>query len=164
MVPEKVLTEKPEAISPQGEQFNVKKVGQPERRSEQLAEQKGEQQDGEGRGTAERATISTQSIPASASDSELAKREKAIEKIMARGLEESYLAMSPLEQQNFKTAGESVAKQINVLLGETKIKIVKIINLIRGWLKMLPGVNTFFLEQETKLKVDEILQLKKGGE
>jgi hypothetical protein len=33
----------------------------------------------------------------------------------------------------------------------------KIFVLIRAWLKIIPGVNRFFLEQEAKIKTDKIL-------
>jgi len=29
-----------------------------------------------------------------------------------------------------------------------------------NWLKLIPGVNKFFLEQEAKIKTDEVLKLK----
>jgi hypothetical protein len=32
------------------------------------------------------------------------------------------------------------------------------------WLKLLPGVNRFFLEQEAKIKTDRIIHLKKTQE
>jgi hypothetical protein len=45
-------------------------------------------------------------------------------------------------------------------LGQTKIKVNKIIDLIRRWLKLIPGINKFFLEQEVKIKADKIIRLK----
>ena len=35
----------------------------------------------------------------------------------------------------------------------------KILKLIRSWLKLIPGVNKFFLEQEAKIKTDKIVDL-----
>lgn len=91
-------------------------------------------------------------------------QEKRIENIMSEGLEELFVSLEPADQQKFREEGEQAAKKINALLSEGKIQIVKIFNLIKNWLSMLPGVNRYFLEQETKIKVDEIIQLKKGGE
>jgi hypothetical protein len=91
-------------------------------------------------------------------------QEKEIEDIMSRGLAEIYLDLGPEEQEKFRKAGEESAKKINELLSEGKIQIAKIFNLIKNWLAMLPGVNKYFVEQEAKIKVDEIIQLKKGGE
>lgn len=84
-----------------------------------------------------------------------------IEHVMEDGLKDAFVALSPLEQQEFKLKGEQTARAIRDLLGETKIKIKKIFQLLLEWLKMLPGVNRFFLEQEAKIKVDQILAIHK---
>jgi len=88
-------------------------------------------------------------------------RKKEIDKILADGLNEVFLKMSPIQQKKFKEEGDETVKKINKLLEGTKIKISKIINLIRAWLKLIPGVNKYFLEQEAKIKADRIVQLKK---
>lgn len=87
--------------------------------------------------------------------------EKKIEYILEEGMEEFFLKMSPDKQQEFKIAGEQTAKEINKLLHMAKISVRKIISLIKKWLVLIPGINKFFLEQEAKIKVDEILKLKK---
>ena len=69
--------------------------------------------------------------------------------------------MNNQEQVAFKKAGEETVAQIDVLLSETKLRINKIIDLIKKWLKMIPGVNKFFLEQEAKIKTDKIIKIKK---
>jgi hypothetical protein len=68
--------------------------------------------------------------------------------------------MSPQEQANFKKVGEETVVKINKLLLETKVKVNKIVALIRKWLKLIPGVNKFFLEQEVKIKADKIMRIK----
>lgn len=93
-----------------------------------------------------------------------AEQERQVENIMSEGLEKLFVSLTIEEQEKFRTEGEATAKKINVLLNESRVQIVKIFNLIKNWLSMLPGVNRYFLEQETKIKVDEIIQLKKGGE
>ncbi len=87
-------------------------------------------------------------------------REKRIEKILEENLESIYLNMPPAKQREFMIAGEQTAKQINVLLEKAKFKIKEVINLIRKWLSLIPGVNKFFLEQETKIKADKIAHLR----
>ncbi len=84
-----------------------------------------------------------------------------IEKILENGLSESYQRLSPVAQQEFKLKGEQAAVKIRELLGATHVKVKKIFRLILDWLKMLPGVNRFFLEQEAKIKTDRIIALKK---
>jgi len=85
----------------------------------------------------------------------------AIDNILAEGLSEIFLKMSPAEQAEFKQQGEKTVVEINKLLSRTRVQINKIISLIRKWLQLIPGVNRFFLEQEAKIKADKIIRLKK---
>jgi hypothetical protein len=92
--------------------------------------------------------------------SEYEERERQIENFLAQDLEEIYLGL-PLEKQaEFRKTGEETAKKIEKLLEKTKVSIGKIVNLIRKWLSLIPGVNKFFLEQEAKIKADEIIKLR----
>lgn len=91
-------------------------------------------------------------------------RREKIEQVMSAGLAEVYAGMDQASRQKFKVVGEQTAREINRLLSESRVKVNTIINLIKNWLKLIPGVNKFFLEQEAKIKTDAILQLKKGGE
>ncbi len=88
-------------------------------------------------------------------------RKKRIEDILAKNMEEIYLNMTPAKQEEFKIAGEQAAREINGLLEKTKVKVNKVIDLIKKWLSVIPGVNKFFLEQESKIKADEIIKIKK---
>ena len=83
-----------------------------------------------------------------------------IEKIMEDGLNDSYQRLSPVAKQEFKLKGEQTASQIRELLKSAHVKVKKILRLILDWLRMLPGVNHFFLEQEAKIKTDKIIALK----
>lgn len=106
------------------------------------------------------ATARATTTPIKSVISEYEQREKQIENFLARGLEEIYLGL-PLEKQaEFRQAGEETAKKINKLLEKTKINIGKIVSLIRKWLSLIPSVNKYFLEQEAKIKTDEIVKLK----
>lgn len=83
-----------------------------------------------------------------------------IEKIMEDGLAELYMQMPPEKQREFRKVGEQTARQINQLLTATKVQIGKIIDLLKDWLKIIPGVNRFFIEQEVKIKTDELLKMR----
>lgn len=83
-----------------------------------------------------------------------------IEKILEEGLNDSFQRLSPIAQQEFKLKGEQTATQIRDLLKDSHVKIKKILRLILDWLRMLPGINHFFLEQEAKIKTDKIISLK----
>ncbi len=82
---------------------------------------------------------------------------KEIEGILSEDLTDLYLAMPPEKQQLFKTKGEETASKVRELVRAAKINAKKIFQLIRDWLKIVPGVNRFFLEQEAKIKTDKIL-------
>ncbi len=87
-------------------------------------------------------------------------RQKQIETVLSSGLNEIYLNLTPEKQKQFKKAGEETAGKINLLLAKAKVNIGAIIKLIRKWLSLIPGVNRYFLEQEAKIKADEILKMK----
>jgi len=80
-----------------------------------------------------------------------------IENILSDDLTDMFLKMPPDKQMAFKKAGEETAQKIKVMLDEGKFKARKVVDLIKDWLKMIPGVNKFFLEQEAKIKTDKIL-------
>ena len=85
---------------------------------------------------------------------------KNIENIMAEDLIRFYEKLPQDEKIEFKKKGEETATKIEQLLQKAKVKVGKILNLIKKWLKMIPGINKFFLEQEAKIKTDKILALK----
>jgi len=87
-------------------------------------------------------------------------REEKIGKILEAGMEEIYLSLPANKQTEFKAKGEETTREINSLLGKAKVNIGKIVSLIKKWLSLIPGVNQFFLEQEAKIKADEIMKLK----
>ncbi|MEA3272318.1 MAG: hypothetical protein U9P90_01465 [Patescibacteria group bacterium] len=83
-----------------------------------------------------------------------------IEKVLEEDLEEVYFNMSPDEQKKFKEKGEETANGIRKLLESVKTRTKEIIELITNWLKVIPGVNKFFIEQEAKIKANKILNIK----
>lgn len=82
-----------------------------------------------------------------------------IEKILESGLADEFAKLSPIAKQEFKIKGEETTTKIRELLRGTHIKVKKIFYLIVEWLKILPGINKFFLEQEAKIKTDMIIGL-----
>ncbi|MBI4257304.1 hypothetical protein HY626_04595 [Candidatus Uhrbacteria bacterium] len=85
------------------------------------------------------------------------KLEEEIEDILEEDLKELYLTMSPDKQAEFCEKGEQTRSRIRQIVRSAKINAKKIFHLIRDWLKIIPGVNRFFLEQEAKIKTDKIL-------
>jgi len=88
-------------------------------------------------------------------------RDEQIDAILSDGLTDIYLGLPPKKQVEFRVGGEEAVKKISGLLGQTKVKIKQIVDIIKRWLSVIPGVNKFFLEQEAKIKADKILKLKK---
>jgi len=86
---------------------------------------------------------------------------REIEGILEGDLGPVYQAMRPEKQVEFRLAGEAAAGKIVILLRQTKIKIGQIFKIIFNWLKIIPGANKFFLEQEAKIRSDRLLMLKR---
>jgi len=84
---------------------------------------------------------------------------KEIESILSEGLEEPYQSLPDNLKKDFKQKGEETASKIEELVNQAKIMVHKIVDLIKNWLCIIPGVNKFFLEQETKIKTGKILML-----
>lgn len=88
-------------------------------------------------------------------------REKEIESILAQDLEDFYLSMGEEKRMEFKIVGEKTARIINTMIETGKFQAKKIIELIRKWLSIVPGINKFFVEQQAKIKTDRIMRIKK---
>jgi len=87
---------------------------------------------------------------------------KKVEDILANDMDRVFLSMDAASQQRFKVKGEATARQIVGLLSKTKIKIKEVVALIMSWLKTIPHANKFYLEQEAKIKADEIIKMHQG--
>jgi hypothetical protein len=85
---------------------------------------------------------------------------KNIEDTMSEGLEDAYKGMDPALQQQFKQTGEETANAISKLLQQSKIQVKKIVTLLLRWLRLIPRVNPYYLEQQAKIKADAIVALK----
>ncbi len=88
-------------------------------------------------------------------------RQKQIDAILSEGLNDIFLSMDVKQQKIFREEGEKATTKINLLLNSAKVKLKNIIDLIKNWLKLIPKVNPYFLEQEAKIKADKIIKLKK---
>jgi hypothetical protein len=87
-------------------------------------------------------------------------QETKIEKILEEGLEDVYKKLPVQKQMEFRVVGERTAKDINLLIEKAKFSVAKILDLIKKWLSIIPGVNNFFIEQEAKIKADKIIKIK----
>lgn len=100
-------------------------------------------------------------IPSKGDKEDLTLEEKEeveeIEDILGEGLEDVYLGMPADKQKEFKEEGEKIASRVVIILRAVKVKSAKIYQVIRKWLKIIPGINKFFLTQEAKIKTDKII-------
>jgi len=85
---------------------------------------------------------------------------RKIEHILQEDMGEIYAEMPPDKKVEFKQEGEAAAKEIEGMLFKVSVHSKKILKLLLHWLKIIPGVNKFFLSQEAKLKADEIMKVK----
>lgn len=84
-----------------------------------------------------------------------------VEKILEEGLDEDFSKMSADRKSLFKKQGEKTALSIVQLLSSAKNHANKIFDLIVKWLRLIPGINKFFLEQEAKIKADRLIAFSK---
>ena len=91
---------------------------------------------------------------------EISKLHKDVESILEQNLSQIYYNIPTDKQAEFKKAGEETAKKISELLSGVKVKANKVFKLIVKWLKMIPGINKHYLEQEAKIKTDKLLELR----
>lgn len=82
---------------------------------------------------------------------------KQVEGLLADGLQSLYLSLPESGRAAFKRNGEAVAQKITDMIIIGKVKVKEVWKLIGEWLRVVPGVNRYFLEQEIKIKTDRIM-------
>ena len=82
---------------------------------------------------------------------------KQVEGLLSDGLKELYMSLPEARRAAFKATGEVVANKITDMIMYGKAKVKEIWKLIGEWLRVVPGVNKYFLEQEIKIKTDKIM-------
>jgi outer membrane biosynthesis protein TonB len=82
-----------------------------------------------------------------------------IERVLEDNLVDVYLSMPPEVRARFRTEGEALALRLRVMVEQAKVKAKEVLRLILRWLKIIPGINHYFLEQEAKIKTDKIVLL-----
>jgi hypothetical protein len=82
-----------------------------------------------------------------------------VEKILEDGLEEFFASLPEDVKPVFKRKGEEAAREIGRMVKSLTANAKRLLYLISDWLKTIPGVNRYFLEQEAKIKADRIMAL-----
>ncbi|MBU0540701.1 hypothetical protein KKF59_02445 [Patescibacteria group bacterium] len=81
-----------------------------------------------------------------------------IERIMEHDLGGLYAELPDNAKPLFRKKGEEAAQEISGMVRNLKLKVARIVRLLRDWLLTVPKINRFFLEQEAKIKTDEIIE------
>ena len=82
-----------------------------------------------------------------------------VEKILEDGIGAFYASLPDEAKPAFKQKGEEAANEISEMVRTLSYKVKRLIGIISDWLKTIPGVNKYFLEQEAKIKADRIIEL-----
>lgn len=82
-----------------------------------------------------------------------------VENILEKGLKDVYGNLPDNLKPVFKQKGEETATTISQMIKKTTVKIGEVMKLIFNWLRIIPGLNRFYLEQEAKIKTDQIMVL-----
>lgn len=82
-----------------------------------------------------------------------------VENILEKDLKDIYSKLPENLKPVFKQKGEETALAISEMIKKASLKIGEVMKLVFAWLKIVPGVNKYFLEQEAKIKTDRILAL-----
>jgi len=83
----------------------------------------------------------------------------AVEKILEEDLGDLYVKLDPQSREKVKAEGDVLVSKLRVMVDSLKVQARKVLHLIRDWLKLIPGINKYFLEQEAKIKTDQIIDL-----
>lgn len=82
-----------------------------------------------------------------------------VEGILEREMKEIFMNLPEDLKPVFKQKGEETSKAISEMIKNAAVKAAEVMKLIFNWLKIIPGVNKYFLEQEAKIKTDHIMEL-----
>jgi len=82
-----------------------------------------------------------------------------IEHILEEDLKDYYSKMDDAHKNVFRIEGENTVRQIDTLITTAKATAKRILYLLQRWLRLIPRINSFFLEQEAKIKTDKIMEI-----
>lgn len=105
-----------------------------------------------------------QATAASSAKPEAAPQEKdkyrvKVERILEQNLWDLYFALPQGSRERFKTEGETAAAKLRAAIETKKVKPNVVLGAVHKWLKTIPRVNPYFLEQEAKIKTDQVMSL-----
>ncbi len=84
-----------------------------------------------------------------------------VEHALEDGIGPIFVKLRPEEQDMIKAEGERTAFQIAELIASAKATAVRIFKLIVRWLSLIPGISKWFIQQEAKIKTDQMMKIQK---
>ena len=87
-----------------------------------------------------------------------------VESVLEEDLGEIFFDLDEAHQKEFQQVGEQTASKIAQLIDSAKATAGKVFELIRRWLRIIPSIDKFYLEQEAKIKTDRIMNLTRSEE
>lgn len=83
-----------------------------------------------------------------------------VESILAdKKIMDIYAKLPESKKRPFKEIGEDLAKDISEAIRTHKVKPYKILAGVRKWLSIIPDIEKYYLLQEAKIDVDQVLAL-----
>lgn len=82
-----------------------------------------------------------------------------IESVLSHDMAQMYADLPKDIKPIFKARGEEVAIKIQEMIASAEVIARKVLRLIRDWLGLVPNINKYYLEQESKIKTDKIMEL-----
>lgn len=162
---ENILPEQPTIVRQPGnsaEKTPLSSLEADEQTLEQLPEHRDDILHAETMSELEAAGGSSSLLPGAGADRSAAQKDEVVievEKILEEGLGDFYEGLPPDAKAAFRKKGEEVSSAVAEMVRKLKVNVKKVTELISKWLQTIPGVNKFFLEQETKIKTDKIIEL-----
>jgi hypothetical protein len=97
--------------------------------------------------------------PAASISTELSPLAREVDAVLEEGLATIYATLPRENQDQFRNTGKVLVQKIEVTINQSNLKLKRLIQWLRSWLKIIPGINRFFLEQELKIKSDKIMDI-----
>jgi hypothetical protein len=72
-----------------------------------------------------------------------------------------FFSLDEKHQQIFKQKGEEATSKILTLISSTKATLNAVFSIIKSWLVSIPNINKYFIEKESRIKADKILEINK---
>jgi len=82
-----------------------------------------------------------------------------VERVLEADLWDIYIGLPEDFRAIFLSLGQTTALAIRAQIAMTHVRASRIHDLVHKWLKKIPGVNEFFLLQESKIKTDQFMRL-----